>query len=187
MTTAPDLGDRIAETALHLLRSGGPRSVTVQAVQSRSGIAKTTIYRRFRDRRDMLRAALQQLIAATPAPPRTDANARLQWLIRHAVGAVGDGIGFGGFASLLTEEDPEFSSLFREMLAAQRAGLVDVITEMQSDATLSPQVDAETLIDAIVGAYIAGRARCGTLDDAWESRLFTVFAPMLRAGGQHDL
>ncbi|MCF6386214.1 TetR/AcrR family transcriptional regulator [Mycobacterium sp. MBM] len=180
MTTAPDVGDRIAETALHLLRSGGPRSVTVQAVQAQSGIAKTTIYRRFRDRRDMLRAALTRLMAATPVPPRTDANARMRWLIRHAVGAVGDGIGFGGFASLLTEDDPEFSGLFREMLVAQRAGLIDVITEMKSDAALSSQVDPETLIDAIVGAYIAGRARCGTLDDGWESRLLALFAPIVQ-------
>ncbi len=177
MTTPTDVGDRIAETALQLLRSSGPRSVTVQAVQSQSGIAKTTIYRRFRDRRDMLRAALSQLIATAPAPPRADANARLHWLIRQAVGAVGDGIGFGGFASLLTEEDPEFSRLFREVLVAQRAALVTVIEEMKSDGDIGPGTDPDMLIDAIVGAYIAERARTGHVRKNWESRLIATWWP----------
>lgn len=179
MTTTPDVGDRIADTALRLLRSSGPRSVTVQAVQSQSGIAKTTIYRRFRDRRDMLRAALSQLIATTPAPPRADTRARLHWLIRQAVGAVGEGIGFGGFASLLTEEDPEFSRLFREVLVAQRAGLVTVIEEMKSDGDIDPGADPDMLIDAIVGAYIAERARTGRVRRDWESRLIATWWPTL--------
>lgn len=179
MTTPPDVGDRIAETALQLLRSSGPRSVTVQAVQAQSGVAKTTIYRRYRDRREMLRAALAQLITTTPAPPRTDATARLHWLIRQAVGAVGDGIGFGGFASLLTEEDPEFSGLFREVLVAQRADLVTVIEEMKSDGDMGPRVNPDMLIDAIVGAYIAERARTGQVQDDWESRLIAMWWPAL--------
>src|ERR1051325_9819002 len=47
----------IFDATLTLLRAKGPRSVTVEAVAARSGIAKTTIYRRHRDRRDMLSAA----------------------------------------------------------------------------------------------------------------------------------
>jgi AcrR family transcriptional regulator len=74
MTSPSDVEHRIADTALQLLRTGGPRSVTVQAVQSRSGIAKTTIYRRHRDRREMLRAALSELMTPRrrhrgPRPP----------------------------------------------------------------------------------------------------------------------
>lgn len=177
MTTIPGIDDRIAETALQLMRSSGPRSVTVQAVQLQSGVAKTTIYRRYRNRRDMLRAALSQLISAAPAPPRADATARLHWLIRQAVGAVGDGIGFGGFASLLTEEDPEFSGLCREVLVAQRAALVTVIDEMKSDGDIGPLVNPDMLLDAIVGAYIAERARTGRVHDNWESRLIAMWWP----------
>ena len=180
MPPPSDVDNRIAETALHLLRSSGPRSVTVQAVQAHSGIAKTTIYRRYRNRRDMLRAALTQLISATPAPPRADATARVHWLARHAVGAVGDGIGFGGFAALLTEEDPEFSGLFREVLVAQRAGLVAVIEEMKGDGDMAPHADPDMLIDAIVGAYIAERARIGHVHDDWESRLIATWWPALQ-------
>lgn len=174
MTTPTDPGDRIAAAALHLLRTSGPQSVTVQAVQAHSGIAKTTIYRRHSDRRDMLRAALSRLIAAPLPPPQTDTAERLRWVIRQAVAAVGDGIGFGGFAALLTEQDPEFNALFREMLVVQRAALVTVIEEM------TPEVEADTLIDAIVGTYIAERARTGKSHKDWESRIFAMLWPVLQ-------
>ncbi len=172
--------DGIAESTLHLLRTGGPRSVTVEAVTAHSGIAKTTIYRRHRDRRDMLSVALSQLIS--PEPPRADADTaeRLRWLIRHAIAAIGDGIGFGGFASLLTEDDPEFSTLFRQILIEQRAKLVSVIDTCKANGTIRPDIDPEILIDAIVGAHIAERARTGRVSRDGEARLFEMFWPAVR-------
>ena len=75
----------------------GPRSVTVEGVAAASGVAKTTIYRRYRDRRDVLSTALSRLASPAPAgsadghPPD-----RLRWLIRHAVETIEDGVGLGG-------------------------------------------------------------------------------------------
>ncbi len=176
-----DVENRIAESTLYLLRTGGPRSVTVEAVTARSGIAKTTIYRRHRDRRDMLAAALSRLISPEPLSQRADTPKRLKWLIRQAVAAIDDGIGFGGFASLLTEDDPEFSTLFRQLLGDHRANLVSVIDACKAEGTMRTDIDSETLIDAIVGAYIAERARNGRVEDDWEERLFALFWPAVRA------
>ena len=49
---------RITAAALELLRTKGPKAVTVEAVAARADVAKTTIYRRYRDRQQMLTAAL---------------------------------------------------------------------------------------------------------------------------------
>ncbi|MEH3134882.1 MAG: TetR/AcrR family transcriptional regulator C-terminal ligand-binding domain-containing protein [Mycolicibacterium neoaurum] len=180
MADSDEVGSRITGTALHLLRSAGPGAVTIQAVQAHSGIAKTTIYRRHQDRRAMLRAALSELMTPTPPPPRADTTDRLHWLVRNAVAAVDGGIGFGGFASLLTDEDPEFSGLFREVLGNQRAALVVVVDELKADGSIPADIDPEALIDAIVGAYVAERARTGRVGD-WEGRLFDLLSTALRS------
>ena len=65
MAQRREVADGIADATLALLRTNGPRSVTVEAVAARSGIAKTTIYRRHRDRRDMLSVALTRVTTAT--------------------------------------------------------------------------------------------------------------------------
>src|SRR3954453_19417819 len=101
MVQRRDVDDGIADATLALLRTKGPRSVTVEAVAARSGIAKTTIYRRHRDRRDMLSAALSRVTTPKSLAAQADAPDRLRWLIREAVNIVDVGIGYGGLAALL--------------------------------------------------------------------------------------
>ncbi len=49
---------RIHAAALRLLHDDGPGAVTVEAVTASSGVAKTTIYRRYADRDALLRPAI---------------------------------------------------------------------------------------------------------------------------------
>ncbi|MEW2481420.1 helix-turn-helix domain-containing protein [Mycobacterium sp. NPDC049093] len=173
--------DGIAESTLHLLRSGGPRAVTVEAVAAHSGIAKTTIYRRHPNRRDMLASALSRLASPSPVDPDATAPERLRWLISQAVGMVEDGIGLGGLAAMLTEDDPEFTAVFRRILVDQRAALAVVVDAAKADGSMRADVDTVTLIDAVVGAYIAESARTGGVKDGWDERLFQLFWPTVRA------
>ena len=181
MAPRPDVDDAIADATLALLRTKGPRSVTVEAVAARSGIAKTTIYRRYRDRRDMLSAALSRVTTPEPLAVQADAPDRLRWLIKEAVKTIEVGIGFGGLAAMLTDEDPDFTKLFRRILAKQRRELEAVIDAGKADGSFRADVDAATLVDAIVGAHIAERARTGRVATGWESRLFELFWPTVRA------
>jgi AcrR family transcriptional regulator len=155
--------------------------VTVEAVAARSGIAKTTIYRRYRDRRDMLSAALSRVTTPEPLAVQSDAPDRLRWLIREAVKTVEFGIGYGGLAALLTDEDPAFTKLFRRILAKQRAELESVIDAGKADGSFRADVDGATLVDAVVGAHIAERTRTGRVAAGWEGKLFDLFWPTVRA------
>ncbi|HEX2214996.1 MAG TPA: TetR family transcriptional regulator, partial [Mycobacterium sp.] len=71
MVQRRDVDDGITDATLALLRTKGPKSVTVEAVAARSGIAKTTIYRRHRDRRDMLAVALARVTSPEPLGAET--------------------------------------------------------------------------------------------------------------------
>lgn len=180
MTQRPDVDGSIADATLALLRTKGPRAATVEAVAARSGIAKTTIYRRHRHRRDMLADALVQV--STPEPLAADADGpdRLRWLIKEAVKTIDLGVGFGGLAALLTDDDPDFAKLFRRILTRQRAELESEIEAAKADGTFRADVDGATLIDAVVGAHIAERARTGRVISGWQDRLFDLFWPIVR-------
>lgn len=161
---ADQVGARILDAALQLLRAGGPRALTMQAVSESTGIAKTTIYRRHRDRRALLTAALQQLAQQPKLDPRATPDQRLMWAIRQSIDVIANGIGVGGFAALLTNEDPDFSAVFRGILVDYRE---------QAVMALGPHTsDGETIVDMIVGSYIAEFARTGTVDNTWSERLF---------------
>src|SRR4051812_40573207 len=128
--------DGIADSTLVLLRTRGPRAVTVEAVAAHSGIAKTTIYPRHVNRRDMLASALSRLPSPPPLDPETKAPDRLRWVIDHAVETIEDGIGLGGLAAMLTEDDREFTTIFRQLLVDQRSKVAVAIDAGKADGSM---------------------------------------------------
>ena len=168
-----EVGARILDAALELLRARGPRAVTMQAIVDATGIAKTTIYRRHQNRRMLLTAALETLGEHRSMPPESGRAERLQWVVAQSVDVIAAGIGAGGFAALLTDEDPEFSEAFRAILVAYRRQAIDAL-----------QIDdraGETLIDIIVGSYVAELARTGSIEDKWGADMAALLDRFLDA------
>lgn len=48
------------------------------------------------------------------------------------------------------------------------------------DGSFRADIDGATLVDAVVGAIIAERARTGRVAAGWEERLFDLFWPIVR-------
>ncbi len=176
-----EVGARILAAALELLRARGPRAVTMQAVVEATGIAKTTIYRRHQNRRALLTAALATLRERPSVPPDSDREQRIRWVVSQSVDVIADGIGVGGFAALLTGEDPEFSAAFREILGAYRRQAMDALGVDGIAAHPPPDGFADTLIDMIVGSYVAELARADALSDDWHTRIASAVGALLAA------
>ncbi|UGT62588.1 TetR/AcrR family transcriptional regulator [Nocardia asteroides] len=170
---------RISTAALELLRERGPRAVTVEAVAAAAGVAKTTIYRRYRDREEMLISALGAV--ARPAPPADPATpvAVLGWIVEQCVHAVAGGIGLGGVAALLTGQDPAFTTAIRAVLVDHRAALAEVLGSPATAEWIRPELDAETVLDLVVGAYLSEHARSGGVGPDWQTRVLTTLWPAL--------
>lgn len=170
MTAEGDaVGERIHAAALDLLRARGPRAVTMQAITDATGIAKTTIYRRHPNRRALLAAALEELALRPSVPAGADTAQRVRWAIAQSIEVITHGIGVGGFAALLTDEDPEFSDVFRALLDGHRVQAIDALGR---DGV--PAADGDTLIDMIVGSYVAELARTGAVGDTWAARVAAI-------------
>ncbi|KAA9160942.1 TetR/AcrR family transcriptional regulator [Amycolatopsis acidicola] len=65
----------ILSAAVELLSEGGFKQVTIDAVTARSGVARSTLYRHFRNNTELLAAAFQELLPPlklpeASAPPR---------------------------------------------------------------------------------------------------------------------
>ena len=76
--------DRICSAALGLLRSRGPAAVSIESVASASGIAKTTIYRRYENSEALLTGAIMSATTAVEIPDGLAAQDALRWVLRHA-------------------------------------------------------------------------------------------------------
>jgi AcrR family transcriptional regulator len=161
--------ERITAAALDLLRTKGPRAVTVEAVAARAGVAKTTIYRRYRDREDMLGSALTSLTQPTAPADRSALLPILEWLVQQSLNAIEAGI----------EEDPDFTELIRSLLVQHRNALANVVRDASLADEVREDLDVETMLDCIVGAYLAERARSGVVQPGWAKRVLRTLWPAL--------
>ncbi|MGB3699569.1 MAG: TetR/AcrR family transcriptional regulator [Gordonia sp. (in: high G+C Gram-positive bacteria)] len=166
---------KIADAARELLRTKGPSAVTIERVAAHAGVARTTVYRRFADRDEMLADALTEL--ADPLGPDEhdiSGEGRLRWVVEHAVAMILDGIGFGGFAALLSNADPSFTTTFRSVLQVHRRALAEELQAGIDDGSLRLQGDIETMVDSIVGAVLAEYGRTGEIAGDLVDRLVAL-------------
>jgi AcrR family transcriptional regulator len=174
--------EAITAAVIDLLRTKGPKAVNVEAVAAQAGVAKTTIYRRYRDREEMIAAALTSLTSPPPPPPDASSlQPMLQWVIEQSCNAIESGIGFGGAAALLTDEDSRFAALIRTLLVEHRAALAAVVEDAAAAGQLRADLDVDTMLDCIVGAYLAERARSGNVQPGFAQRILRALWPAVAA------
>jgi AcrR family transcriptional regulator len=177
----PGTDDRILSAALAILRERGPRAVTIEAVSGVSGVAKTTIYRRYRDRDDLMATVVDE-IAAHPLPGRdVTVGQKLRGVLVRVRDVFEEGLGRGGMAALLSASDPQFTAQFRRALAAHLDPLMESLTRDSEEGLLRGDVDADILLNLIFGSYLGEVLRHGEPRPGWLDRTLEVLMSGLEA------
>lgn len=164
---------------MSLLRAHGPAAVTVEAVAAASGVARTTIYRRHRDRTEVLESALKELATGDLVTSSGDIWAEMREAIRVTITTFQENEGVGVFLGLVQSGDPELVELIRDKLlrprieqAVQRLQEGVVLGQVRADA------DVQVATDMVLGAVAARFAHAGTFTPEW---IDAVVAMMRRA------
>ncbi|QSR32909.1 TetR family transcriptional regulator [Nocardioides sp. S5] len=172
---------RLQASVLKLLRDRGPGAVTMDRVTSTSGVAKTSIYRRYPNRGALLTAVLAQAIGAPDVPREGTVRDKIRFALEQAWHQMGTVLGPGGLAALVGNTDPEFTELFRAALQPYVDTLVSRIRDDVDAGALRPGLDAEGIVSLMVGAYLGELVRRGTVAPEWMDRtlelLWLLMAP----------
>jgi AcrR family transcriptional regulator len=168
---------RIIQAALDQLRLKGPAGVTIDSVAARSGVARTTIYRRYRSRDELMRVTMEHLIDTTPIAPDLPVREKLRWVLDRISDILENRLGPGGTAAVIANTDPAFTSALRSRLAARLGSLADSVNLDVAAARLRADVDADTLLGLLIGAYLAEVLRFGSPRDGWTDRAVEFLTP----------
>jgi AcrR family transcriptional regulator len=174
---------RLESAALSLLQTGGPAAVTMEAVAAESGVAKTTIYRRFANRAELLEKVLHTTIGQPGPVPEGSVRDKIRFALVRAWTQMTNILGPGGLAAIVMDADPEFTELFRETLRPYDDALVARIREDSRAGLLRPDVDADGVVSLFVGAYLGELVRRGRVDDDWMDRSLDMIWSILAAPG----
>lgn len=178
-----DVDERLRSSVLSLLHSGGPTAVTVEAVATRSGVAKTTVYRRHSDRGDLLRTVVLGAIGTPEPVAQGSVRDRIRSALKEVWRQMSDVLGPGGLTAIVMNSDPEFTELFRSALRPFEDALVAQIEADARSGLLRADVDADGVVTLFVGAYLGELVRRGRVGDDWADRcLDTMWATMAHRG-----
>lgn len=165
----PSTDERITRAAQELLRERGPGAVHIDSVAARSGVARSTIYRRYRDRAALMAATLAHFAEAPLPTADLLLEDKLRWMLDQVRELVEEQLGHGTIAAVLANSDPDFSAALRSRLADRLKALE---TEIKADLRrghLREGTNVHSLAELLFGAYLGellqhGRARRGWAD-----------------------
>jgi AcrR family transcriptional regulator len=170
----PETDQRITDAAFELLRSGGPLAVNIDAVASHCGVARTTIYRRYKTREELLAKILDEMVEEPFAAPDGSLEGQLRWALRRARSLLEKGLGRGGTAAVLADTDPEFTDALQHRLRDALTNMKGEIAAGVEGGQLAPEVDPDALVGAIFGAYLAEVLQYAEPRPGWEDRTVSL-------------
>jgi TetR/AcrR family transcriptional regulator of autoinduction and epiphytic fitness len=149
----------VLDATIELLVEGGYGAVTIEAVAARSGVAKSTIYRHWPGRLELINDAFHELKPPVPGPCEGDVRDRIVSMLENLARNVADSTWSLCLPALIdaAERDPEARELHRNLAGAGRQALVDLITEGIENGELSAELDPELLAEALVGPILLRR------------------------------
>jgi AcrR family transcriptional regulator len=162
--------DAVIKAAQDLLVEGGPAALTVDGVVARSGVAKSTVYRHWATRDDLVVAVLMSCVPELREPDDADFEGALLGLVQQMLGIVQEEHWrrFLPSLMLLSQEADKYAEVDRSMKESQLAVIGDVLRLGVAEGVLPDSVldDLETATNLLVGPILmAGLTGATFLDD----------------------
>ena len=155
---------KIAKATLEVALANGPEAVTVEEVARRSGVAKTTIYRRYRNSTELLnsiRGFSPEIVRQSEPLAPTKANLRL--MIEEAVRFFDQSVGVKGVGSLLSSDSTLLRVMAARVLGPVKTRAIRFFANGARQGVFREGIDVDFILDVIVGAMVVRTAMAGVL------------------------
>lgn len=156
---------KILVAATALLVESGPRAVTVDAVAEASGVAKSTLYRHWPSRNDLLVDVLRSNIPRVDPP---DPSSAFEPALRHLVTSAAEIFSdpqwpriYAAMTSLRTSM-PELDSFIDADISNKKKALSAVLEAGEAEGALPQPVDVDDAVNLLVGPLVFAATTCGS-------------------------
>lgn len=182
--------DRILRSVLDIAVTSGEHAVTMESVSKYSGVAKTTLYHRYKNRKDML-AQLRRTIESTDFGPRGFA-ATPEGLEKYALwltSTYSSYVAVTKMASVLFAHTPFLLAVSTKILSDLHTGIIQLITEGQKTGAFPASAKPRVAADLLIGGVLLEASSTGTINQEMiHNAIIEVFPEMFispTAGASH--
>ena len=171
--TREETDRKILQATFDIITSQGIGAVSIEEVSRRSGVAKTTIYRRYRNTDDMLRSVRALDTGNSPelsnlAPTRENLTHLLETLVQR----FSSQIGIKAVGVLLSSNNPYFQRITQQAIAPERERFSAFFERGMHGGAFRSGLDLALLFDTIIGSLVACVASTQSpAEGSWSDRM----------------
>ena len=149
----------ILSAALELLGEIGYGGLTIEAVAARAGVGKSTIYRHWTGKLDLVEDAIRTLKTGVSLPAEGSTRERVVALLRSAATSMRQSRWATCLPAIIdaAERDPEVLAIHRRIASERRQQMIDLLAEGVAAGDISPHADLPLLADCLVGPIVIRR------------------------------
>ena len=170
----PQIGQAIDSAVRRLLSERSFAGMTMDAVAAEAGVGKPAIYRRYRDKAQMVASVVAEQLPVMEPPDLGDTRAEMLAMFTHGLPA--EGLPYVALIGGLIAEHgrhPELIEAFRErVLLPRRAMVQSVIERGQARGDIRSDLDPVMGIDLLAGQFLARVFAGVDVGPAWRERAF---------------
>jgi len=176
----------ILDATVELLYSDGYAGMSMEAVAEAAGVGKTTVYRRYRDKADLVTAAIAAMRGIDEMPDSGDTRADVLEMLQRVVRSKERVQSMRLLGTLWAEEErnPDLVRLFRErVIKPRRAMIIDVLRRGQQRGELRDDFDPALVTEMMVGAHFARQFNGRPFPRDWAEQIVATIWPALQVTG----
>jgi AcrR family transcriptional regulator len=175
----------ILAATLKLVAEHGVRGLTIEGVAAEAGVGKTTIYRRWQTKTELIIAAVSQLAPPAGSFPDTGSFASDLQFLAEGQRARAAGTGLLNIAPRVLAESADYPDLHQgfveRVIRPLRAVIAEIVRRGQDRGELRDDVDVEAVVD-LLHAIPIYRLLLGAGDPAFIDELGPRYAPLILDG-----
>ncbi|MEH2308410.1 TetR/AcrR family transcriptional regulator [Nostoc sp.] len=145
----------ILQATLDLLADVGYQSMSIEAIASRAGVGKTTIYRRYTSKEELVADAIESLRDDLAIPDTSSFWGDMDILIENAAKKIDSPLGRQTLALIIStaSSNPQFAEVYwTKYIKLRREAFSKVLERAQSRGEIHKDADVDLIIDLVSGS-----------------------------------
>ncbi|BAY96334.1 TetR family transcriptional regulator [Tolypothrix tenuis PCC 7101] len=145
----------ILQATLDLLAEVGYQSMSIEAIASRAGVGKTTIYRRYTSKEELVADAIESLRADVAIPDTGTFWGDMDILIDNAAKKILSPLGRQTLALIIStaSSNPQFAQVYwTKYIMPRREAFAQILQRAKSRGEIQPDADVDLITDLVSGS-----------------------------------
>lgn len=186
---------KIMRATLEIVISDGIGAVTIEEVARRSGVAKTTIYRRYRNADDLLQSIKLEVAGLPNFGDIEPSHNGLATMLQRIQDCFDSELGLKAVGVVLSSDNNSLKAIASQVLLPAEERFVDFMERGMRSGAFRDELDCKFLFNTVLGSMLAckallkrdegtagGTAAGGTAEErSWAGQTAALLWPTIRA------